>query len=213
MRMAVQSVLSLSEDGLQRFMNDPDDPKSPLRSDLRARRARLKREHPDAAVQAALAFESAGLGPFTIAAVYHPMGTELDPFPLAALLARAGVRIALPAVQAKAAPLVFRLESEEGPWPPDALGVPAPPPAAPAVRPDLVICPLLGFDARGGRLGQGGGYYDRTLAALRAGGPVMAVGLAYAGQELAEVPMGPFDQRLDGVLTETGWRPAETDRT
>ena len=189
------------------------DPKAALRAELRARRAQLKHDHPDAAVQAALAFEAAGLGPFAVAAIYHPLGTEFDPFPLAAVLARHGCRIALPVVTARDAALLFRLQSEEGPLPPDALGIPAPGPDAPAVRPDLVICPLLGFDARGGRLGQGGGFYDRTLQALRAQGPVTAIGLANAGQELPEVPTGPFDQRLDGVLTERGWRPFEMDKT
>ncbi len=183
-----------------------EDTKAALRATLRARRARLKAQHPDAPLRAALAFEAAGLGPFSTAAVYHPRGAELDPFPLAAVLERHGCRIALPVVVARNAPLVFRLVDEHGPLPPDAIGIPAPPAGAPAVHPELVIAPVLGFDARGGRLGQGGGFYDRTLAALRREGPVRVVGLAFAGQELPEVPAGPFDQRLDGVLTEEGYR-------
>ena len=193
------------------MISDADDPKVLLRTELRARRARLKDQHPDAAVQAALAFQAAGLGPFDVAAIYHPRGSELDPFPLAAVLARLGVRIALPVVEVRDAPLLFRLRSEDGSLPPDALGIPAPGPDAPTVRPDLVVTPLLGFDRRGGRIGQGGGYYDRTLAALRAEGPVLAIGLAYAFQELDAAPAGPFDQRLDGVVTEAGFRPAERD--
>jgi 5-formyltetrahydrofolate cyclo-ligase len=188
-----------------------DIEKATLRASLRERRKALKAAHPDAAVQAALAFQRAGLGSFATVAIYHPLGSELDPFPLAAVLRRAGARIALPVAAAEAQPLVFRLVVEDGPLPPDALGIPSPPAEAPAVRPDLVVAPLLGFDRRGGRLGQGGGYYDRTLAALRAEGPVTVIGLAYAGQELASVPTGPFDQRLDGVVTETGWRPAEKE--
>ena len=192
-------------------MTDPDAEKAALRAELRARRVRLKAERPDAAIKAALAFEAAGLGSFATAAIYHPHGSEMDPYPLAVVLERWGARIALPAAVARDQPLVFRLQSEEGPLPPDAIGMPAPPPEAPAVRPDLVIAPLLGFDARGGRIGQGGGFYDRTLAALRAEGSLMVVGLAYAGQELPAVPMGPFDQRLDGVLTDEGFRPADTE--
>jgi 5-formyltetrahydrofolate cyclo-ligase len=66
--------------------------------------------------------------------------------------------------------------------------------------------PLLAFDAHGGRLGQGGGYYDRTIAQLRAGGPVFVLGLAYAGQEVERLPAETHDQPLDAVLTETGLR-------
>jgi 5-formyltetrahydrofolate cyclo-ligase len=187
------------------------DPKRALRAELRVRRAQLKHDHPDAPVQAALAFERAGLGPFAVAAIYHPVGSEFDPFPLAAVLARGGCRIALPVVVERGRALVFRLQQETGQMPPDAIGIPAPPPDAPEVRPDLVVCPLLAFDQAGGRLGQGGGFYDRTLAVLRAGGAVTAIGLAYSGQELADVPTGPFDQRLDGVLTEKGFAPASVD--
>ncbi len=69
----------------------------------------------------------------------------------------------------------------------------------------MVIAPLLAFDRGGGRLGQGGGHYDRTLEALRVQGRVFVVGLAYAGQEVAEVPSEPHDQKLDAILTETGY--------
>ena len=88
---------------------------------------------------------------------------------------------------------------------PDAFGVPSPPPEAPEATPRLVICPLLAFDRAGGRLGQGGGHYDRTLAVLRAQGPVFVLGRAYAGQEVAALDLEPHDQRLDAILTETGY--------
>ena len=65
--------------------------------------------------------------------------------------------------------------------------------------------PLLAFDRTGGRLGQGAGCYDRTIAALRAMGAVRVIGLAYAGQEVVRVPVGVHDQRLDGILTDTGY--------
>jgi 5-formyltetrahydrofolate cyclo-ligase len=67
-----------------------------------------------------------------------------------------------------------------------------------------MIVPLLAWDARGYRLGYGGGFYDRTLQGLRAKGPVLAVGFAYAAQEVAEVPIDEFDQRLDAMVTEKG---------
>ncbi len=72
------------------------------------------------------------------------------------------------------------------------------------VEPQVLIVPLLAFDARGYRLGYGGGFYDRTLEGLRARRPVLAVGLAFAAQEVAAVPVEPTDQRLDAVVTETG---------
>jgi 5-formyltetrahydrofolate cyclo-ligase len=191
-------------------VTDLEQTKAGLRTALRARRLRLKAESPDAAVHAARAFASAGLEPFATAAIYHPRGGELDPYPLAVVLERQGSRIALPVAVRAGAPLQFRLMSADGPLPVDAAGIPAPPIDAPAVRPDLVIVPLLAFDRTGLRLGQGGGYYDRTLEALRQEGPVVAIGLAYAGQELESVPAGPFDRRLDGVLTERGFRWTET---
>ena len=90
--------------------------------------------------------------------------------------------------------------------------MPAPLDLAGEIAPDLIIVPLLAFDASGGRLGQGGGYYDRTLEALRALDrvpPIAAVGLAYAAQQMDNLPMDPHDQPLDGVLTEAGYRSAK----
>ncbi len=81
-------------------------------------------------------------------------------------------------------------------------GIRVPPPDAPEVAPDLLLVPLLAFDRNGNRLGYGAGYYDMTIAALRAQKPVVAVGIAFAAQEVAEVPTTPRDVRLDLVLTE-----------
>jgi len=72
------------------------------------------------------------------------------------------------------------------------------------VVPEVLIVPLVAFDARGYRLGYGGGFYDRTLEGLRALRPVLAVGFAFSGQEMAEVPIDPTDQRLDMMVTEQG---------
>ena len=72
------------------------------------------------------------------------------------------------------------------------------------VVPEVLIVPLLAFDARGFRLGYGGGFYDRTLEGLRAKGPVLAVGFAFSAQEVAVVPIDATDQRLDAVVTEKG---------
>lgn len=72
------------------------------------------------------------------------------------------------------------------------------------MTPEIVIVPLLAFDRQGGRLGYGGGFYDRTLARLRETGAVLTIGFAYAGQEVPVVPMEATDVRLDMVVTERG---------
>jgi 5-formyltetrahydrofolate cyclo-ligase len=90
---------------------------------------------------------------------------------------------------------------------PDAVGISSPLASAGEISPNLVIVPLIAFDRSGARLGQGGGYYDRTHAVLRAGKtPPPAIGLAFAGQEVEAIPREDHDQKLDGVLTELGYR-------
>lgn len=189
--------------------NFPD--KTKLRAILRKRRRALDAARPDAAQEAAAALPIERLPAFDWFASYHALGVELDPAPLAARLRKAGGRLALPVTLAADAPLAFRAWRAEDEPVIDALGVPSPPDAAPSVRPELVICPLLGFDRAGGRLGQGGGHYDRTLAALRASGPVFVLGLAYAGQEVERLAMEPHDQRLDAILTESGYIEVRKD--
>jgi 5-formyltetrahydrofolate cyclo-ligase len=132
---------------------------------------------------------------------YWPVGSEMDPRPLLAALAKAGREIALPHMESRAGPARFLGWRAGEPLAADAFGVPAPPAEGRALRPRLVLAPLLAFDRRGRRLGQGGGHYDRILAALKPAG-VLAVGLAYAAQEMDEVPAGPHDQKLDWVVTE-----------
>ena len=179
--------------------------KASLRASLRQHRKVLHAARPDASHALIRSFQASGLARPAVAAIYRATGSEIDPLSLAHWLVAQGGRLALPVVVQRDAPLVFR-EAVDGPLALDALGLAVPPPHAPVLRPDLVFVPLLGFDRSGARLGQGGGYYDRTLAALRAdGAPVRAVGLAYAGQEVSHVPTDAFDQRLDGVLTETGY--------
>jgi 5-formyltetrahydrofolate cyclo-ligase len=131
---------------------------------------------------------------------YMPMRTEIDPLP--AMAAHRGT-VGVPVIIGKGQALRFRewstgarmvegefkaLIPEEGAW----------------VEPQVLIVPLLAWDRRGFRLGYGGGFYDRTLAGLRAKGPVLAVGFAFAAQEVDVVPTEPTDQRLDAVVTEKG---------
>ncbi len=131
---------------------------------------------------------------------YMPMRTEIDPLP--AMAAHQGL-VAVPVIVAKASPLRFRE------WSPGCLMVEGAfkamiPEEGAWVEPEVLIVPLLAWDRRGYRLGYGGGFYDRTLEGLRARWPVLAVGFAFAAQEVAEVPTDAFDQRLDAVVTERG---------
>jgi 5-formyltetrahydrofolate cyclo-ligase len=186
------------------------DHKPALRKAARTRRRALAAEIPHAAEQAAAALAAAldtgELGPFRHAALYIPHGAELDPRPLGAALVAAGAQLCLPAVIHPDTPLAFQEWSAGDDLAPDALGLFAPVRTALCVAPDLIVLPLLAFDAAGGRLGQGGGYFDRTLEALRAKGRVFAMGLAYAGQEVRLLPAEAHDQPLDAVLTEQGLR-------
>ncbi len=177
--------------------------KTALRKRLRGLRRGLAAEAPDAAQRAAERLPLDRLPEFDSFSGYVAQGSEIDPLPLMLRLADLGAEPALPTAVSRDLPLEFRLWDSRTPLEPDAFGIPAPPAWSDTVEPDLVICPLLAFDRRGGRLGQGAGHYDRTLANLRATKPVFVLGLAYAGQELDEIPLEPHDQPLDAILTET----------
>jgi 5-formyltetrahydrofolate cyclo-ligase len=179
---------------------------------MRARRRDLAVLIPDAAERAAGHLPIETLAPFRVVAGYHALGAELGPWPVLRRLQAAGARIALPVALAAQAPLVFRAYDADQPLAPDAAAIPSPTDAAEALTPDLVIAPLVAFDRRGFRLGQGGGYYDRTLQALRGSGArLFVIGLAYAGQEVDRIPRDAHDQPLDAILTETGYHPVRRD--
>ncbi|MDX2233842.1 MAG: 5-formyltetrahydrofolate cyclo-ligase [Hyphomonadaceae bacterium] len=148
--------------------------------------------------------------PGNVVAGYVRFRSEIDPAPLMARLARDGCILALPRTPAgpREAGLTFHRWAPGEPLIRSAFGVLEPADGAPALEPDLLLVPLLGFDASGARLGYGAGHYDRTLAHLRARRSVTAIGLAHAVQEVAAVPTEPTDQRLDGILTPEGYRPA-----
>lgn len=152
-----------------------------------------------AAAQAHLAAFLAPLGPVSLAG-YLAIRSELDPLPVMA--AHPGA-VAVPVIEGQGLPLRFRRWTPEAVLVPGALGVSVPEQGE-EILPEAVIVPLLAWDRRGFRMGYGGGFYDRTLAALRARGPVLAVGFAFSGQELPDVPVDGFDQRLDAVVTEQG---------
>ncbi len=137
---------------------------------------------------------------------FFPIGEEIDPQPLMLRLAREGFPLALPVMEGKGKPLQFRRWHPADPLGERAWGIREPLPSAPEVEPEVMLIPLLAFDAEGFRLGYGGGFYDRTLVAARERGKIVAVGLAYDVQEVPAVPRLDFDQRLDWVLTPSGPR-------
>lgn len=174
-----------------------------LRERLKAERARASAARPDAARHAAAKFISAiPLAGAAIVALYAPLRDELDTAPLAEALAERGLALALPAVIGRRDPLLFRRAPLDATLTRGAFGVMEPGPDFETVRPDVVVCPLLGFSRGGARLGYGAGYYDRTLAALRASGPVLAVGYAFGAQEVASIPTSRDDAPLDWIVTE-----------
>ena len=134
---------------------------------------------------------------------YMPMRTEIDPLP--AMAAHQGP-VGVPVIIARDTALRFRAWSPEAAMVAGAFGalIPA---AGNWITPQVLIVPLLAWDRRGYRLGYGGGFYDRTLQGLRGQGPVLAIGFAFAAQEVDKVPIDATDQRLDLIVTETGAYP------
>lgn len=173
--------------------------KAELRATMRAQRRRLADRDPEAALR--LAAHGDALPP-GVTAVYRAIGAEIDMEALSLALVGQGRSLCLPVVIQPDAPMIFRRWWPGEPLEPDAAGVPAPLPLSETVVPDLILTPLLAFDAGGWRLGQGGGYYDRTFAALP---DAIRVGVGYAGQQVDRLPVETHDVRLHGVLTETGY--------
>jgi 5-formyltetrahydrofolate cyclo-ligase len=141
---------------------------------------------------------------------YAPIRGEIDPAPLMRALASQGARLALPAVLARGKSLAFRAWSPNDRLMLGPLGILEPSPAAAEVIPDIMLVPLAAFDRLGHRIGYGAGHYDHTLAHLRKSKPIagkpkpiVAIGLAFAAQEIDAVPALQHDERLDYVLTET----------
>lgn len=188
-------------------MPDIDSEKSELRE-----RLRFRRRHAVAGmspIDAAVAFRALPsplterCTPGTLIAGYAAIGDEAPADALLSAARAAGCRTALPWHGDRAGPMQFRLWDgtldalEPGPF-----GSLQPRGDAAAVAPDIALCPLVGFDRRGGRLGQGGGHYDRALADHPA---LYAVGVAWAVQEVDAVPMAAHDRRLQAILTEQEW--------
>lgn len=181
----------------------------------KAERTRLRAERQALSVEARLAVGTALAGHLRdlllarldgargkVFSGYWPIKGEPDLRPLMAELHGSGVTVALPIVEQKAAPLVFRR------WTPDTImvrgdwNIPVPPPEAEALTPDVTLAPLMGWDSAGFRLGYGGGYFDRTLAVLTPR-PV-TIGVGFQSARLSTIYPQPHDIPLDMIVTEAG---------
>ena len=175
-----------------------------LKSELR-RAARQKRQalaDDSFALVIAPYAEDLALAPGSIVGGYHALPEEADPALLLARLVETGCTVAFPRVTGKDQPLEFHHVPDGEVLAPGSFGIPEPLESWPRAVPDVLLVPLLAFDAKGHRLGYGGGFYDRTLALLNA----PAIGIAYAGQEISSIPFSPHDRTLNMVLTEQGIR-------
>jgi 5-formyltetrahydrofolate cyclo-ligase len=180
-----------------------EDPKAALRREAMARRDVLSADARKAAAEAIAARKfPLAVAPGTIVSGFMPLQTEIDPLPLMRMLAEAGAALALPVVAGRGKPLVMRAWHWGDPLAEGVWGIREPKPEAAEVEPDILLVPLLAFDRAGHRIGYGAGYYDLTMAGLRARKAITAVGVAFADQEIPVVPATPRDARLDLVLTE-----------
>ncbi|MBS0531620.1 MAG: 5-formyltetrahydrofolate cyclo-ligase [Proteobacteria bacterium] len=174
-----------------------------LRVAALARRDALSvQERASAALAIAARTPPLEITPSTIVAGYAPIRSEIDPVQLMQKLAARGAQLALPAISSRNASLVFRLWTPGDQLVRGLFGILEPSASALEVIPDIVLVPLAAFDRAGHRVGYGGGYYDRTFARVRQSKPVIAIGVAFAVQEIPQVPALSHDVRLDYVLTE-----------
>ena len=177
--------------------------KASLRESAKARRASLANACPDFAQRIVRYADELDVAKDAVVSFYWPMGDEADPRALVDALAARGHTLALPVVVAKKSPLHFRKWGHGDALIVHPFGMHEPPESAARVTPDVLLVPLLAFDANGTRLGYGGGFYDRTLHSLSA---KRAIGIAFAGQELDDLPCHEHDHPLDAVVTEKGVR-------
>ncbi len=187
--------------------------KASLRGEALARRAAMGAAarvaaSAQAAAHALTALSQVSGGPVSgrIVALFAPFRDEVDTAPLARLLWDAGAQLVLPVVISRDAPLLFRAWNDGDTLVPTGIyAIPTPAKTAPERVPQDLIVPLAAFDRAGFRIGYGAGHYDRTLALLRAAGPVRAFGFAFACQETDRVPAEPHDEPVDGMITEAGF--------
>ena len=184
-------------------LTETQSAKAVLRAEVLARRDALPAaERQTAAETIAARGLPVEVTPTTIVSGFMPMKTEVNPIPLMHKLVDVGAQLALPAIAGRGKPLIMRAWQFGDPLKAGQWGIREPLPEAPEVAPDVLIVPLACFDRAGHRIGYGAGYYDMTIRALRSKKQVTAIGLAFATQEISQVPAAPHDERLDLVLTE-----------
>lgn len=183
-----------------------DEQKARLRETARLQRAALSdADRADAAQSAAAHFlAEIQLPADEIVSAYWPVRDEMDCRPLLLRLMNLHYRLCLPVVNTIEIALTFRQWEEQSSLEPSGFGTFAPTDGAPEWTPDHIIIPLLGFDAKGTRLGYGQGHYDRTIAAMPKK-PVL-IGYAFAAQELPKIPREDHDAPLNYIVTEDGVR-------
>jgi 5-formyltetrahydrofolate cyclo-ligase len=180
-----------------------DEAKTELRVAAQARRDALPADQRRVAAEtiAARPFP-APVPPGVIVSGFMPLKSEINPLPLMQKLSDMGASFALPVIAGRGKPLIMRAWTFGAPLDRGQWGIREPKPEAPEVAPNILLVPMLAFDRSGYRIGYGAGYYDMTIAKFRAMKPVVAVGIAFAAQEVPAVPTTPRDARLDLVLTE-----------
>ena len=180
--------------------------KKEMRQQAKTVRGRAFAEHgttaADSIARHGIAF--AGRPAPAIVSGFLAIGEEIDPTPLMRRLMGEGYRLCLPVMEGKGKPLVFRSWAPGEPLAETMWGIREPVPEAETLEPDIVLGPLLAFDTAGYRLGYGGGFYDRTLARLRALKPIVSIGIAFDEQKVDAVPHVDYDERLDWILTPSG---------
>ncbi|MFE8582474.1 5-formyltetrahydrofolate cyclo-ligase [Sphingomonas sp. NCPPB 2930] len=140
--------------------------------------------------------------PGLIVAAYRPLGSEADPALWVEAALHAGATIALPHVVDRASPIRFLRWSQGQNLAIGAFGLYQPSPDAPECAPDIIVTPLVGFDRRGNRLGQGAGHYDRAFAAHP---DAWRVGIAWSAQEVKGLTPDSWDAPLHAIATESEW--------
>ncbi len=172
------------------------------RAVLGQRRAAHTARGAEAAAELALRVTAAVAASNNKIAGYWPLGDEIDCRPTLAALKTTGAEVALPVVAGQGQVLLFRAWAPGDPLDSGPFGTAHPSVRSAVVAPDVLLLPLIAFDATGQRLGYGAGYYDRTVSALRKDRAITVIGVAYDEQEVAAVPVDGHDQTMDAVITD-----------